>query len=297
MEQEQPSQLSSFKKFAIALACLCSGVAILAPKWITNDGVKIYYGIFIALFFFILSFIIKKYSTNQKFWQLPFAFFIFAFVQILNNTLPPYLLTHFLHQTTVNGNPLASTVWGTVAIQLLETLIAIIPIILFNKLSGESLDSIYVNKGRIGKQFIFATVAFVVLYIITARIPSHHIFPMGSLITLKTFITLTPALLISVISNGFQEELLFRGLFLNKYEYYFGGNGANIMQSIVFTIAHAGISYTPALTFFLIFIVFPLGLFAGYLMRSSKGLLAPAIFHAGVDMPIYLVFLSYIIKV
>jgi hypothetical protein len=43
--------------------------------------------------------------------------------------------------------------------------------------------------------------------------------------------------------------------------------------------------------------VFPLGLIAGYLMRSSNGVICPAIFHAGVDIPIYLGFLTYTIPI
>lgn len=45
---------------------------------------------------------------------------------------------------------------------------------------------------------------------------------------------------------------------------------------------------------FLIVFVFPLGLFGGYLMRKTDSVLAPAIFHAGADIPIYLSFLTFV---
>jgi hypothetical protein len=51
--------------------------------------------------------------------SLPFAFFVFAVVQVLNNSVP-YLAVSALHQPPVPGNPLASTVSGTVLIQLLK---------------------------------------------------------------------------------------------------------------------------------------------------------------------------------
>jgi membrane protease YdiL (CAAX protease family) len=41
-------------------------------------------------------------------------------------------------------------------------------------------------------------------------------------------------------------------------------------------------------------VVFPLGLITGYLMRTTRGILASMIFHAGTDIPIYLAFLSFV---
>jgi hypothetical protein len=58
-------------------------------------------------------------------------------------------------------------------------------------------------------------------------------------------------------------------------------------------VAHGGVTYTPVAILFLLVIVFPLGLLLGYLMRTSNGILAPALFHAGADIPIYLAFLTF----
>ena len=53
-------------------------------------------------------------------------------------------------------------------------------------------------------------------------------------------------------------------------------------------------TYTPNAILFILVSVFPLGLIGGYLMRRSGSVVAPAIFHAGVDIPIYLAFLTYV---
>ena len=74
----------------------------------------------------------------------------------------------------------------------------------------------------------------------------------------------------------------------------FGKHTSNLLQAVIFTIAHAGITYTPIALIFLIVIVFPLGLITGYLMRTTRGIVAPMILHAGTDIPIYLAFLSYV---
>jgi membrane protease YdiL (CAAX protease family) len=236
----------------------------------------------------------RKVASLRPFWELPFAFFIFALVQVLNNSIPLYFGIYILHETPVPGNPLASTVLGTVIMQLLETVIAIVPIIVLTKASGRNLDAIYARAGKRGRWFIFALVAFVIIYILALRGAGSRLFSTHGGLTPPQVLALTPALLVLVISNGFQEEFLFRGLFLLKFTAFFGFFVADLLQASIFTIAHAGVTYTPIILLFLVVIVLPLGLFAGYLMRTTNGVLVPALFHAAADIPIYLAFLSYV---
>jgi membrane protease YdiL (CAAX protease family) len=84
-----------------------------------------------------------------------------------------------------------------------------------------------------------------------------------------------------------------RALFLKKYNWFFNPRASNVIQAVIFSSAPAGVTYTPSALLFIIAFVFPLGLFAGYLMRATNGLLAGGIFHAALDMAIYLPFLTY----
>ncbi len=294
MLQESISNLSTTKKWLLGILCLFSGVAPLTARWIHDDSTKVIYGVVLVGFFLIATILIKKSLHLRQFWELSFAFFIFALIQVLNNTLPGYIRNNFLHQNPVAGNPLASTVSGTLAIQFIETLIAIIPIILLTKLSGRKLNTIYLQKGKIGKWFVFSIIAFFVFYILSFRISSHHLFPIHGTMTLSRYLMLTPALFLMVLSNGFQEELLFRGLFLQEYKRFFRFRNANILQAVIFTVAHIGVTYTPLSLVFLFAFVFPIGLFTGYLMNKTKSVIAPVIFHAGADIPIYLAFLTFV---
>jgi membrane protease YdiL (CAAX protease family) len=294
MTNEQRLDLNIGKQAILAILCLCSGVAPLAARWIPGDIARISYGLLLTAIFLALTLLARKVSTLQPFWELPFAFFIFAFVQVLNNSIPRYFGIYILHEAPVPGNPFASTVLGTVIIQLLETVIAIVPIIVLTKASGRNLDSIYARTGKLGRWFIFALVAFVIIYALTVRGVGSRFFPTHGALTPTHVLALTPALLVLVISNGFQEEFLFRGLFLQKFHAFFGIFVSNLLQAIIFSIAHAGVTYTPIALLFIVVIVFPLGLFAGYLMRTTNGVIVPAIFHAAVDIPIYLAFLSYV---
>jgi membrane protease YdiL (CAAX protease family) len=65
-----------------------------------------------------------------------------------------------------------------------------------------------------------------------------------------------------------------------------------MLAAIIFASFHVQVTYTPALLPFL-GIAFVSGLFYGYLMQKSGSVLASAIFHAGMDIPIFLVYLSY----
>ena len=90
------------------------------------------------------------------------------------------------------------------------------------------------------------------------------------------------------------SRIFFRGLFLKRYEAFFGAMIAIFLQAIIFSIAHLGITYSPSAILFIVLFVLPLGLITGYLMRATNGPVTPAIFHVGVDIPIYLAFLSYV---
>ena len=298
---EQRLHLGIGETWILAIVCLCAGVVPLAARWISGDpATRIAYGLLIAAVYLAFTLFARKTSSLRQFWELSFAFFILAMVQVLNNSIPGYVGTNILHDPPNTGNPLASTISGTVVIQFLETFIAIIPVVGFTLLSGRDLGSIYAGPGKLGRWLVFAVVFFIAVYLFIATLPlrpdspAHQLLPTNGAFTLERFLALTPALLVIAISNGFEEEFLFRGLFLPKYNAFFGFGVANVLQAMVFSIAHAGITYTPTALLFIVAWVFPLGLVTGYLMRKTNGILAPGIFHAGLDLAIYVAFLSYV---
>jgi uncharacterized protein len=287
-------------KFTLAAGCLVAGVAPLAARSIADDVARISYGLLVVAAFLAFTLFVRKASSLRQFWELSFAFFVFALVQVLNNSIPGYVGTAILHDPPSAGNPLASTVSGTVVIQLLGTLIAIVPIIVLTRLSGRGLASVYACRGKVGTWLAFPLVFFVVFCVFTATValrpesPAQRLLPTSGAVTLDRFLAWTPALLLVAFSNGFEEEFLFRGLFLQKYNTFLDARVSNVLQAAIFSFAHAGVSYTPSALFFILVVVFPLGLLLGYLMRASDGVTAPGIVHAALDIPIYLAFLSYV---
>lgn len=293
---QRPERLAVRGRWILAGFCLVSGIACLAARWLPAvSTLRLGYGVLIAGLLLTVALLARRESARAL-SSLAFAFFAFAVVQVLNNLIPSYVGTAILHRPPVTGDPLGSSGSATVWIQLIETALAAVPIIALAKWWGEDFSDLYLRIGVLGWRLLLAVGVFVLCYLATASGMTERLFPVRSQFPLERFIALTPVLLVLCISNGFQEELLFRGLFLWRYQKIFGLLAANLLQATIFAIAHAGVSYTPIAFLFLFVIAFPLGLVAGYLMRSTGGMLAPVIFHAGLDIPIYFAFLTYVAR-
>ena len=241
--------------------------------------------------FLAVAVLARRTRNLSKYWEIPFAFFIFTIAGAADAFFLHGFIDYVLQDTTNANNPLGSTVLATVLAQLVSTLSIVIPIILLTKASGRNLSSIFIDKSRIRRGLVVGIIGFLVFYLWTASGLSQALFP-NNAVTLSRFFALTPAILILVLSNGLREELWFRGIFLKKYGKFLGPLPSNLLQATIFTSFHVQVRYTPSLLPFL-GITFILGLWLGYMMQRSGNILASAIFHAGADIPIYLAFLSY----
>jgi membrane protease YdiL (CAAX protease family) len=284
----------------LALLCLCAAAAPLAVRWIPDFATRVACGGLIAVGLLALSLASGTFMRLHQFRELSWALFVFALVQVMNNSIPRFLASYVLGESPTDANPLGSTISGSVLIQLLDTAIAVVPILVLARLAGLNLNSLYVGTRPGGRWLVFTLAAFLAICAFIATIPLRpgspiqQMLPSGPNLTVQRVLALSPALLVMALSNGFQEELLFRGLFLQRYTLFFGAGVANVLQAGVFTVAHVGVTYTPMLLLFLVAVVFPLGLLAGFLMRASKGIVVPAVLHGALDIPIYLGFLASI---
>ncbi len=288
----EPLEIRSGDRAILAVLCLVGGIAPLAGRALPGTAAQLVYGLAVAAALLMVTVVLRRSSGASDLWPLSFAFFVFATVQVLNNAVPPFVQTSLLHETSVSGDPLGSSVGGTVVIQLLEAVLAVVPILVLTRAAGFDLGSVYARVGRVGRWHIVAVVAFVGLFVLFGIVPSHRYIPIHGTLTLGRYLALAPALLVMALSNGFEEEFLFRGLFLQRFTALFGFAWANVLQALIFSYAHVGVSYTPSAVLFIVATVLPLGLAAGYVMRKSDGVVAPALLHGGVDIAIYLAFLT-----
>ncbi len=281
------------KKGLLAILCLFAGAAPLAYRFLSGALVQIAFSIILLAAYTVLTSYVRRNPRLNKYWELSFAFAVLALFGLLND-LAQHFGTVVLNDSPVNGDPLAGTEWGSVAVQLFETLLAIVPVVLLTRLViKRNLGSIYYRVGSLRRWFPIVIAVSVILAIGAANGRTGYVSTNGAM-TPARFIPLIPALFIMVIPNGFQEETMFRGLYLQKYDPFFSRNFSLILQAAIFSSAHLGVTYAPSAIIFSLLLAFPLGLITGVLMRRTNGILTPAVLHIATDIPIYLSFLTYV---
>jgi len=250
----------------------------------------------LSVLFLLVAVFAKKQQTLNKYWEIPLAFFIFTVAGIFGDSnsfgsLQQAFVVNVLHETPSANNPIASTVLGTVLGQLVSTISLVVPIILLTMASGNNLKSIFMDKSKNRWALIVGIVGFLIFYFYTASGRAQRFFP-NAAVPFQHFLALTPGLIILVLCNGLREELWFRGLFLKKYGKFLGPFSSNMLSAFIFASFHVQVTYSRSLPIFLV-MAFIQGLILGYLMQKSQSLLASVVFHAGSDIPIFLVYLLY----
>lgn len=258
------------------------------------DGGKVAFGVAVAVLYLAGWLWIRRQTALQPFRQLAFAFVVLAIVLALNDSLPDLVRSYVLHQSSSSHNPQASTAAGTVVITVLEMLIAVVPVVVLTLATGGNRQSIYMTVGRLGAALLIGAVVFVLCLVLAERLVSRNVIPVHGTLTLSRYLSLVPALIVTALANAFEEETLTRGLFLQKYLTFFSVPVAILIQAIVFAYAHLGTTYSANAAVFTLVVVLPLGIVLGYLMYSSKGIVASTLFHAGFDVFIFLSFLTYV---
>jgi len=126
---------------------------------------------------------------------------------------------------------------------------------------------------------------------VAGSIPVSNLLFNAKDLSLARAIPWIPWLLILALANGTIEELWFRGLFLRKLQPFFGKFISIFLIAIVFTLLHGLATYTSNNAIFLA-IVFPLALAWGYIMQKTDSIWGSILFHAAMDIPIFLGYLS-----
>lgn len=97
---------------------------------------------------------------------------------------------------------------------------------------------------------------------------------------------LLPWLLLFGLSNGFMEELMFRGMFFGGYGELFGERGALLLVSMVFALFHVTLlpfMGVPLMLGFVFFLFFQ-GYAWGYLLQRTGSIWGAVLAHAVADI-------------
>ena len=180
-----------------------SGLLIF-PFSILFSGIVLEYTIIIAVVFLLVSILFHHHHSFRKYWQIIFAFFIAALALLLDLlvNIPPDTISRLLLD------------------MLASTSIIVSVIILLTKASGTSLSLIFLKKGKIKTGAIVGVGGFLIFAI--ASIPLSVSLFGGQNLTFARIVSWIPWIIPVVFLNGLREELLYRGLFLKKYEVALG---------------------------------------------------------------------------
>ena len=250
-----------------------SGLLVF-PFSIVPTGLTLVYSIILSFVFLISAIFLCSRKNLKDYWQVFFAFFIASFA----------IFFDFL------VNIPSDTMNGLVVDMLVSTSIIVSIIILLTRIFGNTLSSIFLKKGNIKLGMIVGLTGFFIFAL--TSIPAAEYLFQGQNLNLNKVLSWMPWIIPIVLLNGVREELMYRGLFLKKFETKLGLKTSNLLQAIIFSLSHsvAGVgfnAYTPLIWILVIF-TFSLGLVWGYIMQRTDSILGSILFHAGTDIPIFI---------
>ena len=216
----------------------------------------------------VMALFLRRSERGSQYWPVCYVFFVAGVAVLLSGLFGDDMLRLFgLTVTTPQGIAVA---------KFSESILRVVPILALMPIMGLDWRSLYLNKGRIGIWLTVGIVAFIIFPVI-GYLPLAN--QEG---VLNKLLSLSPWILLFVLSNGFMEELLFRGLFLKRYEPFLGKGLSNLLTAIVFTLMHTQVTYAPQMLQFLL-IALTLSLVWGYLIQKTDSLWGAVLFHAAGD--------------
>jgi membrane protease YdiL (CAAX protease family) len=232
--------------------------------------------ILIAIFYASWRWFHKKEFKDLK--NLAFAFMVLNLAFLV---VTPFT-TEFWH---LKGD----TSKGFALCKLSDSLIISGVLILSFIIGGYKLKSIYLSKGRLIPGLLTGMILFIVFGYLAINNPQAKMEPA---FLRNNFVWI----LVFVFANSFMEELLFRGIFLEKLNCFFKPVWSIILTSICFASTHLVVNYSQNVLFFS-GIVFVLGMMCGYAMQYTRSIIAPVLIHAGADLMIIVpIFATYGVK-
>ncbi len=216
----------------------------------------------------ITALLLRRSETGKPYWSVFYVFFVAAAAVLISGLFSDDLMKLF--------NQTVTTPQGIATAKFSESVLRVIPILVLMPLMGFDRRSLYLKTGKVRVWLPVAIAAFLVF-------PALAYFTVsGQAGALEKLLPLWPWILLFVLSNGFMEELLYRGLFLQRYEPFLGKGLSIILTAVVFAIMHTQVTYAPQMIQFLA-IVMVLSLIWGILIQRSDSLWGAVLFHAAGD--------------
>lgn len=256
---------------------LALGLCVFLVQMTFAKNIDLVYRIGFTVVLLIGSIFLYKKTQVKKYGEVVFLYFVASTGILVSSLIGNWGLLIFGLDT--------STYIGQSVAKFSESLPIVIIILVSIKFVKTDFYSIYLAKGKLKSGLIIGLSFFIGFTIITILLGAINPIFQDKINdnNINTLFAVIPWALLFVLSNGFMEELLFRGLFLKQLESKIGFKSSNILTAIIFSIAHVQVTYVTHMVGFII-IVFTLGLLLGYYMKKTNSIIAPLLIHAGADM-------------
>lgn len=247
---------------------------LIDQRWISNVDLVARFALIILL---LAAYLFSRRSERLEKYAKLFLALLIMMIAMSIDLYSGRVQFYFLHLTD-------ATPQGFAVIKAIEGVLVTGIIILLTWASGDTLGSIYLQKGNLKKGLIIGVIAFFAAAALS--IPMGALFGIKDITAAKIWAWL-PWILLFVITNAFMEELLLRGLVLRKLEPFTGKWLAVILAAIVFISPHLTVDYTQSMLIFGLTLI-PLSIAWGWIMVSTDAIWGSFLFHAGMDIPIIL---------
>src|SRR5256886_13689529 len=218
----QPEGRRSSRSLFLAFLAAGGGTILLA------DNLGDVLGVVAPVFFGLAYYLMYRSSRLRRFSSITYAFFVFALVISVRHLV--------LDSSSVNG--LLSSLNGLVLYQVIDTSVVFAPVILLVLANGGTLGSLFLQKGNLRLGLGIAVPVFLIFLVVSFVIEQLLAPSFGVRgVVLPFVLSLAPYLSIVALLSGPKEELLYRGLFLKRYDAFLPQRSTNLLSTIIFALS------------------------------------------------------------
>src|SRR5213080_1050689 len=246
----QPEDQRSSWSLFMAFLAAGGGTVLVA------DNLGDVLGVVAPVFFGLAFYLTHRSSRLRRFSSITYAFFVFALVISVRHLV--------LDSSPVNG--LLSSLNGLVVYQVIDTSVVFAPVILLVLANGGTLGSLFLQKGNLRLGLGIAVPVFLVFLVVSFVIEQ----------------AVAPSFGVRGV------DLLYRGLFLQRYDVFLPPRNTNLLSTIVFALSVVEPEYFAQLVGGVL-----VALLGGFLfvrlMRKTNSLIGSGICEGASTIPIYLI--------
>ena len=234
------------------------------------------YKIGLPLILLMAYFASQKYVPDQK------TVFLAFFLVSVGWTLDYYLTGRINDLFSLNTKELS----GLAYTMVISTSLVSAPVIIGWAISGQNLSALFIQNSE--KTWgIVVGIAGLLLFGGLGVLQS-----LNQGLPIKVIGVAIPLALVFSFANGFREELVYRAAFLKGFEANIGVVATIIVTTLVFTLAHIDVSYTPASQIVFVIVLLIIGVVGSLIMMKTGSLIGSVLFHAGADILLIMGMLS-----